>query len=141
VCGANCHVCFGPKPDIVLGSPFCFLRIFYGLAFNAALSSHRTIQTPPQELNCHMPRRLVARVARSRQGQSFYERYTALEARRAELVARLHSCGEARRHPSYKHALILLNSTFRKEKLAGRLAVLKSATWLINLLEQIAGTL
>ena len=89
-----------------------------------------------------MPRRLIARVARSRQGQSFYERYTALEARRAELVARLHSCGEAaRRHPSYKHALILLNSTFRKEKLAGRLAVLKSVTWLINLLEQIVDTL
>jgi hypothetical protein len=89
-----------------------------------------------------MPRRLVARVARSRQGQSFYKRYIALEARRAELVARLHACGEAaQRHPGYKHALILLNSTFRKEKLAGRLAVLKSATWLINVLEQTLGTL
>jgi hypothetical protein len=89
-----------------------------------------------------MPRRLIARVvARSRQRQSFYERYAALEAQRAELVARLHACGEAvQRHPGYKHALILLNSTFRKEKLAGRLAVLKSAAWLINLLEQIVIT-
>jgi len=89
-----------------------------------------------------MPRRLIARVARSRQGQSFYERYGALEAQRAELVARLHACGEAtQRHPSYKHALKLLNNTYRKERVAGRLAVLKSAAWLINLLEQIVGTL
>ena len=89
-----------------------------------------------------MPRRLIARVARSRQGQSFREYYDALEAQRAELVARLHSCGEAtQRHPGYKHALKLLNNTFRKEKVAGRLAGLKSAAWLINILEQIAGTL
>ena len=89
-----------------------------------------------------MPRRLIARVARSRQGLSFREYYDALEAQRAELVARLHSCGEAtQRHPGYKHALKLLNNTYRKERLAGRLAVLKSATWLINILEQIAGTL
>ena len=89
-----------------------------------------------------MPRRLIARVARSRPGQSFREHYDALEAQRAELVARLLSCGQAaQRHPGYKHALILLNSTFRKEKLAGRLAVLKSAAWLINLLENLPGIL
>ena len=89
-----------------------------------------------------MPRRLIARVARSRQGQSFYERYLALEAQRAELVARLHACGEAaRRHPGYKHALKLLNNTYRKERAVGRLAVLKSAAWLINILEQIVGTM
>lgn len=89
-----------------------------------------------------MPRRLIARVARSRQGQSFYERYLALEAQRAELVARLHACGEAAQcHPAHKRALTLLNRTFRKERAVGRLAVLKSAAWLINLLEQIVGTL
>jgi hypothetical protein len=39
----------------------------------------------------------------------------------------------ARRHPVYKHAEKLLNETFRKEKLAQRAAVLKSAAWLITL--------
>ena len=43
-----------------------------------------------------------------------------------------------RRHPGYKHALTLLNYTFRRQKLAGRLLVLRDAAWLINLLEQLS---
>jgi hypothetical protein len=46
----------------------------------------------------------------------------------------------AQRHPVYKRAEKLLNETFRKEKLAQRAAVLKSAAWLITLLEQLSGT-
>jgi hypothetical protein len=47
----------------------------------------------------------------------------------------------AQRHPVYKHAETLLNVTFRKEKVAQRAAVLKSAAWLISLLEQFPGIL
>jgi hypothetical protein len=47
----------------------------------------------------------------------------------------------AQRHPVYKHAETLLNVTFRKEKPAQRAAVLKSAAWLISLLEQLPGIL
>ena len=39
------------------------------------------------------------------------------------------------RHPAYKRALTLLNDTFRRSKLAQRLAVLQSAACLINVLE------
>jgi hypothetical protein len=69
---------------------------------------------------------------------NFRRRYDDLEARRAALVARLHSLGgNAQQHPGYKRALKLLNDTFRKVKLAQRLAVLQAATWLIDVLEQI----
>jgi hypothetical protein len=69
---------------------------------------------------------------------NFHRRYEELEVQRAELVARLHTLSEAARpHPGYKRALILLNDTFRKSKLAQRLAVLQAATWLIDVLEQI----
>ena len=69
---------------------------------------------------------------------NFRRRYEELEVQRAELVARLHTLSEAARpHPGYKRALILLNDTFRKSKLAQRLAVLQAATWLIDVLEQI----
>jgi hypothetical protein len=58
------------------------------------------------------------------------------------MLARLHLFGEAaQRHPVYKHAETLLNVTFRKEKVAQRAAVLKSAAWLISLLEQFPGIL
>jgi hypothetical protein len=77
---------------------------------------------------------------RRSQGASFRRRYDALETQRAELSARLHLFGEAaQRHPVYKHAETLLNVTFRKEKVAQRVAVLKSAAWLISLLEQLPG--
>jgi hypothetical protein len=70
---------------------------------------------------------------------NFRDRYAALEARRAELIARLGTLDESRlRHPGYKRARKLLNDTFRKEKLPQRLAVLQAAAWLIDLLEKLA---
>ncbi|HVZ54231.1 MAG TPA: hypothetical protein VG986_19870 [Pseudolabrys sp.] len=75
-------------------------------------------------------------------GGTFRQRYDALEARRTELVERLRRLGEkGERHPSYKRALTLLNDTFRKSKLAQRLAVLEAATWLIDLLEKLTTSL
>lgn len=69
---------------------------------------------------------------------TFRQRYDELEARRTELVARLRALGEgAQRHPGYKRALKLLNDTFRKSKLAQRLAVLQAAAWLIDILEKL----
>jgi hypothetical protein len=69
---------------------------------------------------------------------SFRQRYDELEARRSALVARLRKLGEnGQQHPGYNRALKLLNDTFRKSKLAQRLAVLQAAAWLIDLLEQL----
>ena len=69
---------------------------------------------------------------------TFRQRYDELEARRAELMRRLRALGDgAQRHPGYKRALKLLNDTFRKSKLAQRLAVLQAAAWLIDILEKI----
>jgi hypothetical protein len=69
---------------------------------------------------------------------SFRRRYDDLEVHRAALVARLGALGDAsRRHPGYRRALTLLNATFRKEKLAQRLAVLQAAAWLIDILEKL----
>jgi hypothetical protein len=69
---------------------------------------------------------------------NFRRRYDEVEAHRAALVARLGTLGEAsRRHPGYRRALRLLNETFRKEKLAQRLAVLQAAAWLIDVLEKV----
>ena len=71
--------------------------------------------------------------------RNFRQRYDDLEARRAELVARLRALGgAAQAHPGYKRALKLLNETFRKSKLAQRLAVLQAAAWLIDILERLA---
>jgi hypothetical protein len=76
--------------------------------------------------------------AKSRPRAGFRERYDELEARRAALVARLSSLGEAgHQHPGYKRALKLLNDTFRKSKLAQRLAILQAAAWLIDILEKL----
>jgi hypothetical protein len=70
--------------------------------------------------------------------KSFRHRYDELEARRAELIARLAGFGgAARKHPAYGRSLKLLNDTFRKGRLARRLAVLEAAAWLINLLEKL----
>lgn len=69
---------------------------------------------------------------------NFRRRYDELEAHRAALVTRVGALSEAsRRHPGYRRALRLLNETFRKEKLAQRLAVLQAATWLIDVLEKV----
>lgn len=68
----------------------------------------------------------------------FRQRYDAVEARREKLIVRLRSIGgSAQSHPGYKRALTLLNDTFRKTKLAQRLAVLEAAAWLIDILERL----
>jgi hypothetical protein len=77
-----------------------------------------------------------------RKRKSFRQRYDELEVRRAELSARLHTLGEAAQtHPGYKRALKLLNDIYRKEKLAGRLAVLQAAAWLIDILEKLSSAM
>lgn len=69
---------------------------------------------------------------------SFRQRYDDLETKRAELVTRLTTLGDAaHRHPGYKRAFKLLNDTFRKSKLTQRLAVLQAAAWLIDILEKV----
>jgi hypothetical protein len=69
---------------------------------------------------------------------AFRARYVAVEARREKRITRLRSLGSnAQAHPGYKRALTLLNDTFRKEKLAQRLAVLEAASWLIDILERL----
>jgi len=73
---------------------------------------------------------------------TFRQRYDELENRREALVARLRGLGGATaQHPGYKRALKLLNDTFRKSKLAQRLAVLEAAAWLIDILEKLSTTL
>jgi len=75
----------------------------------------------------------------TRKARSFRQRYDELEARRAELVARLRALGgAARAHPGYNRAMKLLNETFRKSKLAQRLAILQAAAWLIDILERLS---
>lgn len=81
---------------------------------------------PPVTRQCDAPR------------ANFRRRYDELEAQRAALIARLRKLGKnAHQHPSYRRALKLLNSVFRKSKLAQRLAVLEAATWLVDVLEWI----
>jgi hypothetical protein len=76
--------------------------------------------------------------AKSRPRAGFRERYDELEEYRSALVTRLSSLGEAgQQHPGYKRALKLLNDTFRKSKLAQRLAILQAAAWLIDILEKL----
>ncbi len=68
----------------------------------------------------------------------FRKHYDQLEIQRAVLVARLGALGEAgQRHDGHKRALKLLNDTFRKAKLAQRLAILQAAAWLIDVLERL----
>lgn len=74
--------------------------------------------------------------------RSFRQKYDDLEARRAELSARLRVLAHiAHEHPAYNGALKLLNNIYRKQKLAQRLAVLQSAAWLIDILEKLSGTM
>jgi hypothetical protein len=95
----------------------------------------------PIRVNCSVPPRRspatpvkLAAPARA----NFRRRYDELEAHRAALVARLSALGEtSKRHPGYRRALTLLNETFRKEKLARRLAVLEAAAWLIDVLQKV----
>lgn len=46
--------------------------------------------------------------------------------------------GNSQKHPGHRRALTLLNDTFRKSKLAQRLAVLQAASWLIDVLERLS---
>jgi hypothetical protein len=72
----------------------------------------------------------------------FRRRYEDVESKRIALIERLRGLGDsAQAHPGYKRALTLLNDTFRKSKLAQRLAVLHSAAWLIDLLERMTAGL
>jgi hypothetical protein len=69
----------------------------------------------------------------------FRKRYDEVEAHRAALIARLTALGDAgERHPGYGRASTLLNATFRRSKLAQRLAILQAAAWLIDVLEKLA---
>jgi hypothetical protein len=73
---------------------------------------------------------------------NFRDRYDDLETRREQLVTRLRLLGEiTQKHPGYKRALTLLNDTFRKSRLAHRLAVLQAAAWLIDILERVTTVL
>ncbi len=86
-----------------------------------------------------MPQRRSSEAARGPAHASFRRRYDEVEARRAALIERLAALGEAsRRHPAYRRAGTLLNATFRKAKLAQRLAVLQAAAWLIGVLEKLS---
>ena len=73
---------------------------------------------------------------------NFRQRYDDLESRRARLVERLSTLGDAaRRHAAHRHALKLLNDTFRKSSLGQRLAVLQAAAWVIGVLEKLTGNM
>ncbi len=100
----------------------------------------RNIRIPSRVNRPVPPRRSPARIVKpsTPSRASFRQRYDEIEAQRAALVARLSALGEAsKRHPGYRRARRLLNETFRKEKLAQRLAVLQAATWLIDVLEKV----
>lgn len=43
----------------------------------------------------------------------------------------------ARAHPAYRRALTLLNQTLRKASVAQRLATVRAAEWLIEVLENL----
>jgi hypothetical protein len=67
-------------------------------------------------------------------------RYEGAEKRRIALLEQLSHFDEtARAHPSYKHALTLLNQRFRRARIAQRIAILKAAQWLIALIEMSSG--
>jgi hypothetical protein len=69
---------------------------------------------------------------------SFRKRYDDVERVRLEMLQRLEKLDpKARAHPAFKRALILLNQSFRKAKLAQRGAVLSAAQWTIDLLETL----
>jgi len=89
--------------------------------------NRRSINSPP--------------TASSSPRKSFRQRYNEIEARRSELVARVSKLSEsARSHPAYKRSLRLLNDTFRKGRLAQRIAILEAAAWLIDVLEKLTST-
>jgi len=69
---------------------------------------------------------------------NFRQRYDGVEKHRDALLSRLNRLeAAAQKHPAHKRALTLLNETFRKSKLAQRMAVLQAAAWLIQILERL----
>lgn len=61
-----------------------------------------------------------------------------LEADREALLLRLHNLTpQAKAQPGYRTALSLLNSKFRKATLGARVAVLQSASFMIEVLEKL----
>jgi hypothetical protein len=102
-------------------------------------------RSPRVKVNLSMPNRRPTALSTKPAGKAslppranFRHRYDDLESRRSELVARLALISSgSQQHPGYKRALTLLNDTFRKSKLAQRLAVLQAASWLIDILEQL----
>lgn len=75
-------------------------------------------------------------VRAGRTERTFQKRYDELEEHRKALIGKLAALGEAAHaHPSYKRVQTLLNPTFRRASIAQRAAILKAATWLINLID------
>ena len=85
-------------------------------------------------------RQKQTRSAAEKTKPSFRRRYDELERQRAALIERM-GClhAQAKRHPSFKRAMVLLNETFRSASFAQRLGVLQSARWLIDLIEMSSG--
>jgi hypothetical protein len=70
---------------------------------------------------------------------NFRARYSALERRREDLLARLAILSKAtRKSDAHIRARTLLSTTFRKASLAQRAAILDSADWLLNTIELAA---
>jgi len=98
----------------------------------------RENQSTAIKVNRTVPHRNKTNGDASPSRKSFRRRYDELEQRRSELIARVTSLGAAARaHPAYKRSLTLLNDSFRKGRLAQRLAVLEAAAWLIDVLEKL----
>ena len=69
---------------------------------------------------------------------NFRQRYQEAEARRVAMLDRLNKLDdEARSHPAYRRALVLLNDRFRDAKIVQRIAILQAAEWLIDVLETL----
>jgi hypothetical protein len=67
-------------------------------------------------------------------------RYEGAEKRRIALLEQLSRFDKtARAHPSYKRALVLLNQRFRRAPIDQRIAILKAAQWLVDLIEMSSG--
>jgi hypothetical protein len=110
-----------------------------------SVSVDRTIslykKRPPVKVNPNMPESRPPTPVNKPPAKrgSFRARYDELEAKRAVLVARLEMIGsKSQKHPGHRRALTLLNDTFRRSKLAQRLAVLQAASWLIDVLERLS---
>jgi hypothetical protein len=83
-------------------------------------------------------KRLKRRVAASKVASNFRDRYEAAERRRLQMLDRLKNLPEpARSHPGYRRALTLLNESFRKARIAQRVAILQAAEWLIDVIETL----